>query len=624
MRIRTMQLMVFLLVISVLSVTGSAQFETAEPELADVQHYRVSIEVEPDRNYLHGRVQIELDVLRDTRAFSFSFNPQLSIVDVRDEQGERFAIRADDFTRNRVRIEGDESMKQGTRKTLDIEFEGLLEREQYAFLDVPSTQQAVIESSGAVLLSAGYWFPSHRLATDGATAEVSVTVPLGYTVVAPGSLDEIETLGITEAFHWKSERPLNQINVIVSRYFRERFESGPVPITFYVSEDSERDVTAVVEKVSELVNFFQSQYGEVPVDELVLAEVGNVALTSTGAPGIIFLEERVLDAYTLPEFEIARRVAQQWWGFSVRIKTVQDAWLQEGFATYSALQYLKSKDPKLFEDRLAKEAVEALKYQETAPIFSGLDLEMGSPQYRSIVGSKGAWVLYMLGQLMGEAELNQAVVDFYHEKSQQAAAISDFVKLVQGRTTENFNWFFIQWIESVGVPEFRLDYTIFRLREGGFKIRGQVKQNLELFRTPMDLLFETKGQPEEKQLMVNGKTTTFTFETQTMPVRIEIDPHGKILMDSERMRLAVHISLGDEFAEQGEHVSAITEYEQAIAQNARSSLAHFRLGEVFFQQHSYSNAANSMRDVLNGDLKPEWVETWAHIYLGKVYDILGQ
>jgi tetratricopeptide (TPR) repeat protein len=31
-----------------------------------------------------------------------------------------------------------------------------------------------------------------------------------------------------------------------------------------------------------------------------------------------------------------------------------------------------------------------------------------------------------------------------------------------------------------------------------------------------------------------------------------------------------------------------------------------------------------MRDSLNGDLKPEWVETWIHIHLGKVYDILGQ
>jgi tetratricopeptide (TPR) repeat protein len=27
---------------------------------------------------------------------------------------------------------------------------------------------------------------------------------------------------------------------------------------------------------------------------------------------------------------------------------------------------------------------------------------------------------------------------------------------------------------------------------------------------------------------------------------------------------------------------------------------------------------------LNGDRKPDWVETWIHIYLGKIYDVLGQ
>src|SRR5690606_10043438 len=101
-------------------------------------------------------------------------------------------------------------------------------------------------------------------------------------------------------------------------------------------------------------------------------------------------------------------------------------------------------------------------------------------------------------------------------------------------------------------------------------------------------------------------------------------PHGKILMDSDKMRVAVHIAIGDEYRQRGEFVSAIEEYEKAIDLNPRSSLAHFRLGEVFFEQHSYSNAANSMREVLNGDLQPEWVETWAYIYMGKVYDILGQ
>ncbi len=109
-----------------------------------------------------------------------------------------------------------------------------------------------------------------------------------------------------------------------------------------------------------------------------------------------------------------------------------------------------------------------------------------------------------------------------------------------------------------------------------------------------------------------------------MPIRMELDPSGKILRDSERMRVAVHVALGEEYQAANEFITAIREYEKATQLSPRSSIAHYRLGEVFFEQQNLSTAANSFRDALNGDRQPPWVETWIHIYLGKIYDTLGQ
>jgi predicted negative regulator of RcsB-dependent stress response len=53
-------------------------------------------------------------------------------------------------------------------------------------------------------------------------------------------------------------------------------------------------------------------------------------------------------------------------------------------------------------------------------------------------------------------------------------------------------------------------------------------------------------------------------------------------------------------------------------------MAHYRVAEVFFLQHNWQSATNEFREVLNGDLDPKWTEVWAHIYLGKVFDITGQ
>ncbi len=84
------------------------------------------------------------------------------------------------------------------------------------------------------------------------------------------------------------------------------------------------------------------------------------------------------------------------------------------------------------------------------------------------------------------------------------------------------------------------------------------------------------------------------------------------------------IAKGQQFADAGEYDQAIKEYQKALEQAKNSSLAHFRLAEVFFNQGNYQTAANAFREALNGDRDPAWTEVWSHISLGKIYDITGQ
>ena len=150
-------------------------------EVDTVIGYEIEVEVEPGGSFLKGQAKVQFSVLESTLAVPFSLNKQLTILDVTDEEGNQYSLRADDFSRDRIRVQADQSLREGDTKTLTFRFEGLLEREQYAFLDVPSTQKAVIDEKGAVLLSEAHWFPSSDLPTDPATAVVRVTVPLGFT-----------------------------------------------------------------------------------------------------------------------------------------------------------------------------------------------------------------------------------------------------------------------------------------------------------------------------------------------------------------------------------------------------------------------------------------------------------
>jgi tetratricopeptide (TPR) repeat protein len=76
--------------------------------------------------------------------------------------------------------------------------------------------------------------------------------------------------------------------------------------------------------------------------------------------------------------------------------------------------------------------------------------------------------------------------------------------------------------------------------------------------------------------------------------------------------------------QQGDFAGALAEYKKALDVNTNSSLAHYRIAEVFFQQRNYQSAANAYREALNGDGDPRWTEVWSHIQLGKIFDITGQ
>ena len=81
---------------------------------------------------------------------------------------------------------------------------------------------------------------------------------------------------------------------------------------------------------------------------------------------------------------------------------------------------------------------------------------------------------------------------------------------------------------------------------------------------------------------------------------------------------------GQELTAQGNLSEALTELNKALEVNKNSSLAHYRIADIFFAQRNYQSAANEFREALNGDGDPHWTEVWSHIMLGKIFDTTGQ
>ena len=173
------------------------------------------------------------------------------------------------------------------------------------------------------------------------------------------------------------------------------------------------------------------------------------------------------------------------------------------------------------EEAVKDMSVGALAY-DTVPLSSASKLDMFSPEFQSLVTDKGAMILHMLRWVMGEEKYYKTMRTFATQFAGKSASIAMISRPSRRKNYgDKLTWFFSQWLDSTGAPEFKTKYTIYRLGNNkGFRVVGEISQDLDLFRMPVDLKIDTDGKTEEKRIEVVGTNSPFTLETFGKPRRI--------------------------------------------------------------------------------------------------------
>jgi len=277
-----------------------------------------------------------------------------------------------------------------------------------------------------------------------------------------------------------------------------------------------------------------------------------------------------------------------------------------------------------FQSAITDVSAGALAY-DTVPLTSLGRLDPFSPQFQSMTLEKGAMVFHMLRWEMGNDTFTQFLRGLLSQYTDKPVRSSDVQAVAEAQSHLQLTPFFSQWIDGTGAPNFGDKYTVFRLGNNkGFRTVGAITQDLDLFRMPVELRIETDGKTETRRIVVSGNESQYSIETFGRPRRISIDPENWLLKSTPDLAVRVAVLRGQEQVAQGDLTAALVEYQKALDANKNSSLASYRIGEVFFMQRNYQSAANSFRDALRGDGDPRWVEVWSHIELGRIFDLTGQ
>ena len=127
---------------------------------------------------------------------------------------------------------------------------------------------------------------------------------------------------------------------------------------------------------------------------------------------------------------------------------------------------------------------------DTVPIVQSSRLEDFSPELWALTGGKGATVVGMLRYVIGDEKFFATLKAYCQQYAWKSPNTDDFRKVAETASGQDLWYFFIQWIESSGAPEFKLEYTILRTAKG-FRVMGKIAQDLDTFRMPVDLKIET-------------------------------------------------------------------------------------------------------------------------------------
>ncbi|HSO74141.1 MAG TPA: M1 family aminopeptidase, partial [Blastocatellia bacterium] len=615
-----------LLVALPLALVTAAATQTEQASPIDITHYKINAELLPDAHTLKAQATVTIKALKPTQSAVLEMNGSLAISSVKAADGKTaLQFIQDKVNELNVRINLGQLYAAGSDITLIFEYAGPLATSEGG--PIADTRLAYIGPEGSYLFYAARWFPFHGYAADRATSEISLTVPATWTVAghSTGPVTSVTNKDGRKSFTFIESQPVLTGSFAAGPFITRTINSGGMQIDLSVLPGSEARLQEFGQEIAQILQFYNNRFGQYALgSRFVIAEVDDETLESYTGAGIAFLAHRTLvSERALPVDALAREVAYQWWGQSVGLKSFDDAWLSHGLGQYSSVLYRESQESASeFHETLSEIIELALAFEQESPIARApAQLNDQSPAYRSVVFYKGAYVYHMLRATIGDEKFFELIKSYYSTFKNQNAGIDDFESLTNKVSGQNLRGFYGLWIDSTGVPEFKIDFSIIRTKEGKFKVRGTVRQNLDSFRGPVGLALESEGGREAKTTVdLRGTSADFELSSDGKPLDVIVDPENRYLRISDAIRTSVVVRRGIQHFEREEYAEAEEQFRAALKVNSRSSWAWYNLGELYIEQRNWQKARDAFTEALNNDLEPSWLEVWSYIRKGNTWD----
>lgn len=408
---------------------GSARMDT------DVLHYAVTLEPDISAKSVKGSVLIRVSTTSTAADFDCG---ELTIDAVSEDKAPlKFSV-----SNRKLHV----SLPPGKRiREIHIDFHGTPKRGIRFF---PDRQQVY------TVFSTSQWMVCVDDPADKATLTFKLILPEQLKAVANGELvSQRELPNNRRVFEWRQLSPISTyiFGFAVGPFHVVKEKRRQVELQYLATNYTAIEVRRIFRDTPDMLDFFEDRAGVKYADKTytqVLAAGGvEQEMSSFTALKEAYGKEVLENEQDL--WLAAHEFAHQWWGNMVTCRDWNHFWLNEGIATFMAAAYIEHR----FGRAVYLREIETYRANYEKVRAAGKDKSLVFPDWnsptredRTLVYDKGAYVLHLLREEMGERAFWNGIRLFTRRHFGKSVVTSDFVAAMEEANGKSLKNFFAKWV----------------------------------------------------------------------------------------------------------------------------------------------------------------------------------
>ncbi len=514
---------------------------TFNANAASTIHHSLKITLDPSTSMIHAEDTITLpDHLARQPYFEFmlhaDLNPQSTTHTV-----ERVDTPAHSIQHHyRVKL-------NASNQPITLHYGGVINHpisakgEQYArgFKESPG----LIDKAGIFLAGSTLWYPV--VPNQLVSFELAITTPAEWTAISQGVRQLHEKSATQQRVEWQARQPQDDIFIIANRYHEYSQSAGAVEAMVFLRDEDEALAQKYLDTTVQYLAMYSKLLGPYPYQKFAMVE--NFWDTGYGMPSFTLLGPRIIRFPFILHSSFPHEILHNWWGNGVYVDYSQGNWA-EGLTTYLA------------DHLIAEQRGRAISYRRDILqrysdfVSDGRDFPLS--QFRSRHSSaseaigygKTLMLFHMLRQQLGNREFVRALATLYRKQKFKITSFSDLEAAFSQSSGTDLAPFFEQWVARSGAPALTLGNATVHKKGSRYRLNGSLIQQqagaLFELQVPVMIYLEGAREPHVEIVSMNGAQRDISFEFDTRPLRIEVDPMFDLFRRLDNREIPAALSQG--------------------------------------------------------------------------------